>query len=466
MIDLTTPEIKYGSGAFAVNSSGHLTAKGGGSIAGWTIDDDSLFTGSKSSNSNVRLSSIDFARTINNVSRSNLRIALGNKFAVASDGTLYAQGGYFSGSITGGSINIKDQFVVDANGNMTAKSGAFTGTITSSNGTIGGWTITGGKIYGGDSTTGTAVMQRPSSSITWVFAAGGKSHDSYSDCPFRVSKDGSLYAEKGTFSGRLNAASGTFSGKIVASKISISTTESPDTDPMESMCYLYNSGYTWHLGTADIRKYTSLTLTASGAATLSGTAGVTLSCGDTVESEGSRILLSTYLASGEIYAYGDFYFRDWSEGKRKPIASVTGDGGRISYIRTNSASITVHGQWGVAGDTEYGGRNISAPASDIRLKENISETEIKSALNLIQKIKLHSFDWKDRKDDKHQSIGFIADELEELDSKLSIGGGYDEDGVMNVKSVDTFYLMGYIVKAIQELSAEIQELKGEYDDGK
>ena len=31
--------------------------------------------------------------------------------------------------------------------------------------------------------------------------------------------------------------------------------------------------------------------------------------------------------------------------------------------------------------------------------------------------------------------------------------------VMNVKTVDTFYMMGYVVKAIQELSEQIQKLK-------
>lgn len=43
LIDLTTPEIKFGSGNFEVNSSGHLTAKGGGSIAGWNIDDYKIY---------------------------------------------------------------------------------------------------------------------------------------------------------------------------------------------------------------------------------------------------------------------------------------------------------------------------------------------------------------------------------------------------------------------------------------
>lgn len=44
LIDLTEPEIKFGSGNFAVNSEGHLTAKGGGNIAGWRITDDALYS--------------------------------------------------------------------------------------------------------------------------------------------------------------------------------------------------------------------------------------------------------------------------------------------------------------------------------------------------------------------------------------------------------------------------------------
>ena len=89
-------------------------------------------------------------------------------------------------------------------------------------------------------------------------------------------------------------------------------------------------------------------------------------------------------------------------------------------------------------------------ASDIRWKENVEDTTI-TALPLINSIRMRQFDWK--QDKRHQAIGFIADELEELDEKLSVGGGYDENGTMNVKSVDTFYLLGYLVKAVQELSA-------------
>ncbi|MDO4309007.1 MAG: hypothetical protein Q4C77_19570 [Eubacteriales bacterium] len=67
----------------------------------------------------------------------------------------------------------------------------------------------------------------------------------------------------------------------------------------------------------------------------------------------------------------------------------------------------------------------------------------------IQRIGLYEFDY--REDHTHQRIGFVADKLEEIDSKFAIGGGYNEDGTMNTKMVDEFYMMGYAIKGNQEL---------------
>lgn len=44
LIDLSTPEIKFGTGNFKVTKEGHITAKGGGEIAGWIIGDTDLFS--------------------------------------------------------------------------------------------------------------------------------------------------------------------------------------------------------------------------------------------------------------------------------------------------------------------------------------------------------------------------------------------------------------------------------------
>ena len=108
---------------------------------------------------------------------------------------------------------------------------------------------------------------------------------------------------------------------------------------------------------------------------------------------------------------------------------------------------------------------LQISSSDIRLKDNVKDSNI-NALEFINKIKIRQFDWKES-GKGHQDIGFIADELEELDSNLSVGGGTDiseyknENGkcikkeIMNVKCVNTFYLQGYEVKAIQELSSKV-----------
>lgn len=104
-------------------------------------------------------------------------------------------------------------------------------------------------------------------------------------------------------------------------------------------------------------------------------------------------------------------------------------------------------------------RYCTGTTSDIRFKKNLADTEITDALSVINSIKLRSFDWKET--NEHQKIGFVADEIEKIDSKLAYGGGLTEDGKINSKVVDSFYLQGYIVKALQELSSQISILKKE-----
>ena len=152
---------------------------------------------------------------------------------------------------------------------------------------------------------------------------------------------------------------------------------------------------------------------------------------------------------------GDFYYKDWGGTVRKPVASITGNTKRVQYFGSKSSGLSVSAQWG---GSSYSSRSISVASSDIRLKENIADCEIDSALSIINAIKIRSFDWKNNEFSR-QKIGFVADELEEIDSRFSVGGGYDAEGHMNVKCVDEFYMLGYIVKAIQELSEENKKLK-------
>lgn len=148
--------------------------------------------------------------------------------------------------------------------------------------------------------------------------------------------------------------------------------------------------------------------------------------------------------------------------KRTPIGSSDNGEYDIAYITSKAKNdsgsyyITVNGLWEAG---SFASHNIVSASSDIRLKENIKDTKIKNAIDIVNKFRLREFDWKEN--GVHQDIGFIADELQEVDERLAVGGGYEEDGTPNYKTVDNFYMQGYLVKAIQELSRENKELKEE-----
>lgn len=85
------------------------------------------------------------------------------------------------------------------------------GTITANAGKVGGWTLKNYKLYAGDGETiKTVCVQAPTENNLYVFAAGGASHDSYADCPFRVTKAGKLYATDAIIHGDLITIDGSF----------------------------------------------------------------------------------------------------------------------------------------------------------------------------------------------------------------------------------------------------------------
>lgn len=163
--------------------------------------------------------------------------------------------------------------------------------------------------------------------------------------------------------------------------------------------------------------------------------------------------------------------------KRQPVASLGTDTNKVAYLATQYTKtqspttansyyrLAVRGQWGNSGySTHYIYTDLIT--SDIRLKKNIKNSKIK-ALEAVELMQVRQFDWKKG---GHQNIGFVADELEEIDPNLALGGGYDENGDMDVKQINTPYLLNYAIKAIQELSVtvkeqscKIRELEGKLD---
>ena len=168
-IDLSTPEIRFGSGRFIVDSSGNLTATGGGNIAGWTIGDDKLYKGK------VGMSS-------NSAADTNIAFWAGNTTATSAPFRVNYKGEIVAsaGTIAGWSIN---------NG--------LTGSLMSPNKNIG--------LYA-NAETGTTT-QKAGKSFIWA----GATQANHTSAPFRVDGNGKLYATGAQISG-----SGTFSGQITA----------------------------------------------------------------------------------------------------------------------------------------------------------------------------------------------------------------------------------------------------------
>ena len=92
--------------------------------------------------------------------------------------------------------------------------------------------------------------------------------------------------------------------------------------------------------------------------------------------------------------------------------------------------------------------------SDLRMKENISDVE--NGLNMVLKMKPKHFDYIDG---FKNNIGFIAQDIQEIiPQAVSIA-----DEKTNMLGLKTDFLVPYLVKAIQELSAQNQDLKARLD---
>lgn len=90
--------------------------------------------------------------------------------------------------------------------------------------------------------------------------------------------------------------------------------------------------------------------------------------------------------------------------------------------------------------------------SDARLKDNIKDTEI-NALDIINDIELKSYDWLESK--QTVDIGVVAQQLKEVVPSL-----VHQDETTGTLSVKSMSLIMYLIKAVQELSSQINDFVG------
>lgn len=172
---------------------------------------------------------------------------------------------------------------------------------------------------------------------------------------------------------------------------------------------------------------------------------------------------------------------DWRDGKAV-IQSYNASSGTVQrwMIGNNGTLEPAIGNWRIQNTgwiygSSYGGffhewcQRMFAPISDGDLKTVIGDSKV-SALDEVSKMKFHAFVWKDsektkqfqKRDAKVNRIGLIAQEVEAIDPSYTRDvETYAEDGSVaeSTKTLDTANLLAVALKAIQELQAEVADLK-------
>ena len=137
-------------------------------------------------------------------------------------------------------------------------------------------------------------------------------------------------------------------------------------------------------------------------------------------------------------------------------------------VNATARWIDLHDQDGTIGRLESSATQIDqqfTQESDIRYKENIVDTALKG-LETLNKIKVRDFEWNEKYGASKAGIkvtaGFIADELYEVYPAATKGtpGAVNDDGSIKAMGVMEGAFTRLLIKAVQELSAEVEKLKG------
>lgn len=332
------------------------------------------------------------------------------------------------GSITGGSINIGNgKFKVDSSGNFTATNGSLTGTVNATSIKI----KKSIQFYPKDTVT-------PQTLISW---------DS-DDEELSIGWSGAetqlfIYGSNSLMNGIIRCTGKFMSDSIYATTIKGFTGENDVQIPgISGNVTISGNVYSTAIYTGNSNTSIGKNITTKGTLHVDGESGF----------------------YGKVTARSSFAFLDYNAEEdanatavfRRPIASAGSNKTKVAFLQSHTGNkISIRAQYG---STSWGTATFTASSSDIRLKEDIKDSSV-NALSKIMQMKIREFNWKQT--GVHQELGCVADELELIDPLLTVGGGYDKDGTMNIKSIDTLLLSEYNSKAIQELGKENERLNEE-----
>lgn len=382
----------------------------------------------------------------------------------------------------GGSNTSTAKFRVNHAGELYATGANISGNITATSGTIGKFYITKTYLAAGSGSTCIGMCGDQ------AFWAGNSSSN---NAPFRVSYDGKLVSNNADITGTVNATTmrakqaysvynDTFDTyqKIIEwsgqSGLNIGLIGDGKTSGVSGAniilygktIYCYDDlsvSLNLNVGkklVAETISANSIDATAIYTNNKNTSMGVNLYTSGTLTVKSSTTLKSTLHVDGESGFYGkvtarsSFAFLDYNAEEdanatavfRRPIASAGSNKTKVAFLQSHAGNkISIRAQYG---STSWGTATFTGSSSDIRLKRDIKDSSV-NALSKIMQMKIRKFNWKQT--GVHQELGCVADELELIDPLLTVGGGYDKDGTINIKSIDTLLLTEYAIKGVQEL---------------
>lgn len=102
--------------------------------------------------------------------------------------------------------------------------------------------------------------------------------------------------------------------------------------------------------------------------------------------------------------------------------------------------------------------DVKSSVSDERLKTNVKPTKI-NALETLNNIEMVEFNWI--KDGGFEKIGAIAQQVQSVEKTLVVNDTSDKNNPSDYLRISYYNCIPYLIKAIQELSTENQQLKSQ-----
>lgn len=171
-----------------------------------------------------------------------------------------------------------------------------------------------------------------------------------------------------------------------------------------------------------------------------------------IDSSGSLLVGTTSVGDHKVIVSST---SQWALGLAPSPYPANGNAYSFIVFRKDTSSGTAVGSITSAGTT-----TAYNTSSDYRLKENVQPMQ--NALAKVTALKPCTYTWKS---DGSAGEGFIAHELAEVvpDAVTGEKDAVNEDGSIKPQGIDTSFLVATLTAAIQELKAEVDQLRAQLE---